>query len=132
PPFLASAERRRTTPPPARGSPRGTARSNRIASTLPRGTGCLRAEHRLERGSVALVERLPSVRGGLETLEPIEAPLPAGRVAGGRVRRQLVDQDEPRAFALGRELESERVVAPGEREHVRLVDLEHLACERQV
>ena len=60
-------------------------------------------------------------------LQPVEAGLPAGGVAGGRAGRQLVDQDEERPLPLGRELESQRLLAPAERKHVRLGDLEHLA-----
>ena len=66
-------------------------------------------------------------------LQPIQADVPAGGVAGG-ARGVVEDAGEAQqaAVAHGIELDAQDVVAPGEREAARRLELDDLALERQV
>src|SRR5690242_5541453 len=81
----------------------------------------LGAERRREGGRVGLEARAPGVRGRVESGQPVEAHLPARSVSSGATSRQLVDEHQAGAAAIGKELESKNLLPPSERERIRLV-----------
>src|SRR5262249_53777465 len=104
-PFSASAEPRRPTPPLRARASRSARQRSRLSSYPSCGSPLLRAKLPGEGRDIALEAQLPVIRSGLDTGQAVETLLPAGGVAGRRVRRQLVDQDQAGPVPLGRELE---------------------------
>src|SRR3954454_1995423 len=86
----------------------------------------LRAERRREGRGIGLEARFPRIGRRFESGQAVQAGLPAGRVARRGARRELVDQDQAGAVAVGMQLEAQRLLAPREGQPAGLGDLEHL------